>query len=71
MCPEVDSASKIEYQDTPGGKDGRKSRKSGALIYRNPLGHLSLSRDTFTFTLYIMTKDDHNFRIVLNEFKFY
>jgi hypothetical protein len=23
MCPGVDSASKNEYQDTPGGKDGR------------------------------------------------
>jgi len=23
MCPEVDSASKNEYQDIPGGKDGR------------------------------------------------
>jgi hypothetical protein len=23
MCPGVDSASKSEYQDTPGGKDGR------------------------------------------------
>jgi hypothetical protein len=52
------------YQDTPEGKDGRcvrvttlppslcrKSRKSGALTYRNPLGHLGLSRDTFTFTI--------------------
>ena len=27
----------------------RKSRKSGALTYRNPSGHLGLSRDTFTF----------------------
>jgi hypothetical protein len=26
------------------------SRKSGALTYRNPLGHFGLSRDTFTFT---------------------
>jgi hypothetical protein len=23
MCPGVDSASKSEYQDSPGGKDGR------------------------------------------------
>jgi hypothetical protein len=23
MCPGVDSASKNEYQETPGGKDGR------------------------------------------------
>jgi hypothetical protein len=62
MCPGVESASKNEYQDTPRGKDGRcvrvkilpsslcrKSRQSGALTYWNPLGHLGLSRDTFTF----------------------
>jgi hypothetical protein len=51
MCPGVDSASKIGYQDTPGGEDGRcvgvttlppsqyrKSWKSGALTYRIPKG---------------------------------
>jgi hypothetical protein len=51
MCPGVDLASKNEYQDTPGGKDGRcirvtilppsqcrKSRKSGALKLPVPLG---------------------------------
>jgi hypothetical protein len=51
MCPGVDSASKNEYQDTPGGKGGRcvrvttlppsycrKSRKSGALTYQIPKG---------------------------------
>jgi len=26
MCPGVDSASKNEYQDIPGGKDGRSVR---------------------------------------------
>ena len=42
MCPEVDSASKNEYQDIPGGKDGRcvimcrVSRNSGALTYQKP-----------------------------------
>ena len=53
MCPGVNSASKNEYQDTPGGKGGRcvrvttlppplcrKSRKSGALTYRIPKGLL-------------------------------
>jgi hypothetical protein len=53
MCPEVDSASKIEYQEIPGGKDGRcirvttlpasycrKSRKFVALIYWIPKGLL-------------------------------
>jgi hypothetical protein len=65
MCPGVDSASKNKHQDSLGGKNGRcvrvttlslsecrKSRKSGAITYRNPLGHLGLWRDTFTFTLY-------------------
>jgi hypothetical protein len=28
MCPGVDSASKNEYQDTPGGKDGRCVRRT-------------------------------------------
>jgi hypothetical protein len=53
----------MSTRKTPGGKDGRcvrvttfppsqcrKSRKSGALTYRNPLGHLGLSRDTFKCT---------------------
>jgi hypothetical protein len=53
MCPGVDSASKSEYQDSPGGKDGRcirvttlppsqcqKPRKSNALTYRIPKGLL-------------------------------
>ena len=53
MCPGVDSASKIECQKAPGGKDGRcvrvttlppslcrKSRKSGGLTYRTPKGLL-------------------------------
>jgi hypothetical protein len=50
MCPGVDSASKNEYQDNPGGKDGRCVslttyhlhlpivKKSGGLTYRNPVG---------------------------------
>jgi hypothetical protein len=48
MCRGVDSASKNEYQDTPGSKAGRcvrlttftcrKSRKSGAINYRIPMG---------------------------------
>jgi len=50
MCPGVDSASKIEYQDNPGGKGGRCVRlatyhlhepivkKSGALTSCNPVG---------------------------------
>jgi hypothetical protein len=63
MCSGVDSASKNEYQETPWVKDGRcvrvttlppsycrKSRKSGALTYRNPLGHLGLSWENFTLT---------------------
>jgi hypothetical protein len=67
MCPGVDSASKNKYQDTPGDKDGRcvrvttlppslcrKSRKSRALTYRNHLGHLGPSRDTFTFTSFVV-----------------
>jgi hypothetical protein len=53
MCPGVDSVSKNEYQETPGGKNGRclrvttlptslcrKSRRSGALTYRIPKGLL-------------------------------
>ena len=53
MCPGVNSASKNEYQEIPGGKDGRyirvtslpasycrKSRKSVDLIYRIPKGLL-------------------------------
>jgi len=49
MCRGVDSASKNEYQDIPGGKDGRcvrvttfmcrVSRNSGALTYQNPKSH--------------------------------
>jgi len=43
----VDSASKNEYQDIPGGKVGDDlttvmwlvSRNSGALTYQNPRGH--------------------------------
>jgi hypothetical protein len=55
MCRGVDSVSKNEYQETPGGKDGRcvrvttlppsqcrKSRKSGALTYRIPKGRSGL-----------------------------
>jgi hypothetical protein len=52
--PEVDSASKNEYQDIPGGKDGRfiwlktyhlqvpMSRNPGTLISQNPLGPIGL-----------------------------
>jgi hypothetical protein len=53
MCPGIDSASKNEYQDTPGGKDGRcvrlttyhlhsaKSREDPeALTYWIPIGLL-------------------------------
>ena len=68
MCPGVESASKNDYQDTPGGKDDRcvrvttlppsmcrKSRKSGALTYRKPLGPLGLSRGPlFTQTNFIL-----------------
>jgi hypothetical protein len=56
MCPGVDSASKNEYQDVPGCKDGRcirvttlppsqcrKSRKSGALTYQIPKGLLAIT----------------------------
>jgi len=52
MCPGVDSASKNEYQDIPGGKEWpvrkgdeittfmcRVSRNSGVLTYKNPKGH--------------------------------
>jgi hypothetical protein len=52
MCPGVDSTSKNEYQDIPGGKDGwcikgddlttfmcQVSRNSGALTYQSPKGH--------------------------------
>jgi hypothetical protein len=51
MCPGVDSASKNEYQENPGGKNGRcvrlttlspsyclKSRKSGSLNLPDPQG---------------------------------
>jgi hypothetical protein len=50
MCPEVDSASKNEYEVNPGGKGGRcvslttyhihvlMSRNLGALAYWNPVG---------------------------------
>jgi hypothetical protein len=31
MCPGVDSASKNEYQETPGGEGGRPVRKGGDL----------------------------------------
>jgi hypothetical protein len=53
--PGVDSASKNEYQDTPGGKGGRfvwgddlttfmcrVSRNLGALTSWTPLGHVGL-----------------------------
>ena len=52
MCSGVDSASKNEYQDIPGGKDGRRvrvttfmsrvSRNSVALTYQKPQRPLGL-----------------------------
>jgi hypothetical protein len=55
MCLGVDSASKNEYQDIPGGEDGRcvglttlhtfmcrVSRNLGALTFWTPLGHVGL-----------------------------
>jgi len=52
MSPGVDSASKNEYEDIPGGKDGRcvrvmtfmcrVSKNSGALTYQKPQGPLGL-----------------------------
>jgi hypothetical protein len=66
--PGVDSASKMSTRKTPRGDGGqcvglttippswcRKSRKSGALTYRNPLGQLGLSRDTTSITGYFMS----------------
>jgi hypothetical protein len=68
MCPGVDSATKNEYQDFPAGKDGRcvrvttllpsqcrKSRKSEALTYRSPSGHLGRSRENVTFYCHWVT----------------
>jgi hypothetical protein len=63
--PEVDSGFRNEYQDIPGGKDGRcvvssdnlttlmcrLSRKPGALTSRTPQGHVGLFRGYFTFFL--------------------
>jgi hypothetical protein len=62
-CPGVDSASKNEYQDTPGGKDGRcvrvttlppllcrKSRKSGSLNFPDPCSGKTLPLTYITQT---------------------
>jgi len=56
---------KVSTRDFSWGKDGQgfwlttyhpysaeTLRKSGVLTYRNPLGHLGLSRDNFTLFLY-------------------
>jgi len=66
MCPEVDSASESEYQGfLPGVKTAgafgwwpttlvvpKRQENPGPLTTRNPLGHLGLSRGTFTFPSY-------------------
>jgi hypothetical protein len=59
MCPGVDSASKNEYQDIPGGKGDdlttfmcRMSRNSGALTYQNPKGHKACSGITLPYKLF-------------------
>ena len=64
MCPGVDSASKNEFQDTPGVKDGRKGddltnfivskvmKNSEALIFRIPKGLLRpVAGKLYLFTL--------------------
>jgi len=69
MCPVVDSASKNEYQDNPGGKDGRCVRlttyhllvpivkKSGGLNHLEPCGPLQASNETaLSFYLYMWTE---------------
>jgi hypothetical protein len=65
----VDSAFRNEYQDIPGGKDGRcvgadnlntlmcrLSRNPGALTSRTRQGHVGLLRGYFTF--YLCTAND-------------
>ena len=49
VCPGVDSASKNEYQDIPGGKGGRcimvttlPPSSAGTLTDQNPLGPIGL-----------------------------
>ena len=48
-CRQVQNGRRVAYGLIPRSLDLKQSRKSGALTYRNPLGHLGLSRDTFTF----------------------
>jgi hypothetical protein len=39
---------------------------AGALTYRNPLGHLGLSRDTFTFTFtfYVLVVSERRIKFI-------
>jgi hypothetical protein len=72
MCPGVDSYSKNECQDTPGGKDGWRVRVTtyhlhsansredlGALIYRIPQRHAQACSGT-ALPLPLHYKDEDN-----------
>jgi len=60
MCPGVDSASKNEYQDIPGGKDGRYVRVTTFMcrVYRNSgaLTYQKSQRPTVVGLLYLLFK---------------
>jgi hypothetical protein len=56
MCPGVDPASKIEYQDTPGGKDGRCVRVTTLRIPRGLFRPVAGKTLPLPYILYVVNE---------------